>query len=123
MERTHKLKSYGLKATLPRLKLFEQSAQRHLAAEDVYRQMLTVGIDLNLATVYRVLTQFEQNGLLKKANWVVAKPSMSSMTKNGSMAISCRWSTALCTSFLIPRLRTGWRPSRRSRAFTWPTMW
>ncbi|MBO9642794.1 MAG: transcriptional repressor [Pseudacidovorax sp.] len=69
MDPTDKLKDSGLKATLPRmqvLRLFEQSPQRHLAAEDVYRQMLAEGIDLGLATVYRVLAQFEQAGLLRK---------------------------------------------------------
>ncbi len=61
------LKNAGLKATLPRLKvlsLFESSTQRHLSAEDVYRMLLTSGEDVGLATVYRVLTQFEQAGLL-----------------------------------------------------------
>jgi Fur family ferric uptake transcriptional regulator len=61
------LKNVGLKATLPRLKvlsLFESSPQRHLSAEDVYRLLLTSGEDVGLATVYRVLTQFEQAGLL-----------------------------------------------------------
>ena len=61
------LKSAGLKATLPRLKiinLFESSKVRHLTAEDVYRMLLGEGLDIGLATVYRVLTQFEQAGLL-----------------------------------------------------------
>lgn len=61
------LKSVGLKATLPRLKilsLFEHSAVRHLTAEDVYRLLLNEGVDIGLATIYRVLTQFEQAGLL-----------------------------------------------------------
>ena len=61
------LKNVGLKATLPRLKvlgLFENSVQRHLSAEDVYRMLLTSGEDVGLATVYRVLTQFEQAGIL-----------------------------------------------------------
>jgi len=61
------LKSVGLKATLPRLKilsLFETSNQRHLSAEDIYRVLLTEHEDIGLATVYRVLTQFEQAGLL-----------------------------------------------------------
>jgi Fur family ferric uptake transcriptional regulator len=59
----------GLKATLPRLKileLFEKSQVRHLNAEDVYRQLLAEGLDIGLATVYRVLTQFEQAGLLER---------------------------------------------------------
>ena len=61
------LKSVGLKATLPRLKvlsLFESSKERHLSAEDVYKVLLNSGDDVGLATVYRVLTQFEQAGLL-----------------------------------------------------------
>src|SRR3954466_2321 len=67
MSTPHDLKNAGLKATLPRLKiinLFEQSKVRHLSAEDVYRQLLADGLDVGLATVYRVLTQFEQAGLL-----------------------------------------------------------
>ena len=61
------LKTIGLKATLPRLRileLFEKSAVRHLSAEDVYKILLKEGTDTGLATVYRVLTQFEQAGLL-----------------------------------------------------------
>lgn len=61
------LKSIGLKATLPRLKvleLFEHSGKQHLTAEEVYRLLMTDHIDIGLATVYRVLTQFEQAGLL-----------------------------------------------------------
>src|SRR5262252_313437 len=67
MTTSHDLKSAGLKATLPRLRiinLFEQSKVRHLTAEDVYKQLLAEGVDVGLATVYRVLTQFEQAGLL-----------------------------------------------------------
>ena len=66
---THDLKSAGLKATLPRLKiinLFETSKVRHLTAEDVYKVLLAEGVDIGLATVYRVLTQFEQAGLLMR---------------------------------------------------------
>ncbi len=61
------LKTIGLKATLPRLKvlnLFETSPVRHLSAEDVYKTLMSEGMDVGLATVYRVLTQFEQAGLL-----------------------------------------------------------
>ena len=61
------LKSAGLKSTLPRLKvlsLFETSKERHLSAEEVYKLLLSSGDDVGLATVYRVLTQFEQAGLL-----------------------------------------------------------
>jgi Fur family ferric uptake transcriptional regulator len=61
------LKTIGLKATLPRLRIleiFEKSEVRHLSAEDVYKTLLREGTDTGLATVYRVLTQFEQAGLL-----------------------------------------------------------
>jgi Fur family ferric uptake transcriptional regulator len=61
------LKTIGLKATLPRLRvleIFEKSDVRHLSAEDVYKLLLKDGTDTGLATVYRVLTQFEQAGLL-----------------------------------------------------------
>ena len=67
MSQPHDLRSAGLKATLPRLKIinvFEQSRVRHLTAEDVYKVLLADGLDVGLATVYRVLTQFEQAGLL-----------------------------------------------------------
>ncbi len=67
MEQAAHLKSAGLKSTLPRLKvlsLFEEGGERHLSAEDVYRGLLAGGEDIGLATVYRVLTQFEQAGLL-----------------------------------------------------------
>lgn len=70
MEPSADLKRSGLKPTLPRLKilgLFLSSDQRHLAAEDVYRLLLAENADLGLATVYRVLGQFEQTGLLKKS--------------------------------------------------------
>ena len=70
------LKSAGLKATLPRLKiinLFEASKVRHLTAEDVYRLLLAEGLDIGLATVYRVLTQFEQAGLLVRHHFESGK--------------------------------------------------
>lgn len=68
-ENSKNLKTIGLKATYPRLKildLFQNSELRHLTAEDVYRQLMAEGMDIGLATVYRVLTQFEQAGLLER---------------------------------------------------------
>lgn len=70
------LKSSGLKATLPRLKIldiFQQSSVRHLSAEDVYKVLLTENMDVGLATVYRVLTQFEQAGLLHRNHFETGK--------------------------------------------------
>jgi Fur family ferric uptake transcriptional regulator len=66
------LKTIGLKATLPRLRvleLFQSGQQRHMTAEDVYRLLLAQSIDIGLATVYRVLTQFEQAGILKRSHF------------------------------------------------------
>ena len=70
------LKSSGLKATLPRLKIleiFQGSAVRHLSAEDVYKLLLAENLDVGLATVYRVLTQFEQAGLLSRNHFESGK--------------------------------------------------
>jgi Fur family ferric uptake transcriptional regulator len=70
------LKTAGLKATIPRLRiisLFEASQVRHLSAEDVYRMLLADGVDVGLATVYRVLTQFEQAGLLVRHHFESGK--------------------------------------------------
>ncbi|MES2580070.1 MAG: ferric iron uptake transcriptional regulator [Pseudomonadota bacterium] len=70
------LKNAGLKATLPRLKileLFENSKERHLSAEDVYKILITTGEDVGLATVYRVLTQFEEAGLLSRHHFESGK--------------------------------------------------
>ena len=72
MNRSEELKSSGLKATLPRLKIleiFEHSQRRHMTAEDVYRALITDGSDIGLATVYRVLMQFERAGLLTRSNF------------------------------------------------------
>lgn len=70
------LKASGLKATLPRLKIldiFQSSAVRHMSAEDVYKILLAENMDVGLATVYRVLTQFEQAGLLHRNHFETGK--------------------------------------------------
>jgi Fur family ferric uptake transcriptional regulator len=70
------LKSSGLKATLPRIKIleiFQRTERRHLTAEDVYKALLTEDADIGLATVYRVLMQFEQAGLLSRSNFESGK--------------------------------------------------
>jgi Fur family transcriptional regulator, ferric uptake regulator len=72
MSTVQSLKDSGLKATLPRrkiLELFENTKVRHLSAEDVYKALIAEGIDVGLATVYRVLTQFEHAGLLSRQNF------------------------------------------------------
>ncbi|HWZ48983.1 MAG TPA: ferric iron uptake transcriptional regulator [Herbaspirillum sp.] len=70
------LKASGLKATLPRLKIleiFQNSEVRHLSAEDVYKILLSDNMDVGLATVYRVLMQFEQAGLLQRNHFETGK--------------------------------------------------
>jgi Fur family ferric uptake transcriptional regulator len=69
MTHAEELKSSGLKATLPRLKIlevFQRSEQRHMSAEDIYKILLGEGSEIGLATVYRVLMQFEQAGILAR---------------------------------------------------------
>ena len=76
MSTVQSLKEIGLKATLPRrkiLELFEASKVRHMSAEDVYKALIAEGIDVGLATVYRVLTQFEQAGLLVRHHFESGK--------------------------------------------------
>jgi len=66
------LKSIGLKATFPRLKIldvFRKAEVRHMSAEDVYRALIGESVEIGLATVYRVLTQFEQAGLLVRSQF------------------------------------------------------
>jgi Fur family transcriptional regulator, ferric uptake regulator len=68
------LKRAGLKVTLPRLKILQilesqPEERQHMSAEDVYRALLEAGEDVGLATVYRVLTQFESAGLVERHNF------------------------------------------------------
>jgi len=70
------LKTTGLKVTAPRLKvldIFHRATSRHLTAEDVYRALLSDSVDIGLATVYRVLTQFEQAGILLRSHFESGK--------------------------------------------------
>jgi Fur family ferric uptake transcriptional regulator len=76
MTNIDELKSTGLKATVPRLKIlevFQRGTQRHMTAEDVFRVLLQERSDVGLATVYRVLTQFEQAGILSKSHFESGK--------------------------------------------------
>jgi len=76
MTQVEELKSSGLKATLPRIKIleiFQKTTLRHMTAEDVYKALLGEGADIGLATVYRVLMQFEQAGLLTRSHFESGK--------------------------------------------------
>ena len=66
------LKSAGLKVTLPRLKILEvleKSSNHHMSAEDIYRILMEQHQDVGVATIYRVLTQFEESGIVNKLNF------------------------------------------------------
>lgn len=72
MQQRQELRKAGLKITLPRLKILEileSAEQRHLSAEDIYKELLDSGEEIGLATVYRVLTQFESAGLVSRHNF------------------------------------------------------
>ena len=76
MTQIDELKNNGLKATLPRLKIleiFQSGVQRHMTAEDVFRHLLHENTDIGLATVYRVLLQFEQAGILSRNHFESGK--------------------------------------------------
>ena len=76
MTHVEELKSSGLKATLPRIKIlevFQQNSARHMTAEDVFKSLLAEGADIGLATVYRVLMQFEQAGILARSHFESGK--------------------------------------------------
>ena len=72
MVENHELRKAGLKVTLPRVKILQMldsTEQRHMSAEDVYKALMEAGEDVGLATVYRVLTQFESAGLVVRHNF------------------------------------------------------
>jgi len=76
MTHAEEIKNSGLKATLPRIKIleiFQRSPQRHLTAEDVFKLLLNDAADIGLATVYRVLMQFEQAGILSRNHFEAGK--------------------------------------------------
>ena len=76
MTHVDELKSSGLKATLPRLKIlevFQHAERRHMTAEDVFKALLSDGAEIGLATVYRVLMQFEQAGILSRNHFETGK--------------------------------------------------
>ncbi len=71
-KKKHELQTVGLKVTVPRIKILEilqKADRRHMSAEDVYKGLLEAGEEVGLATVYRVLTQFEKAGLVQRHNF------------------------------------------------------
>ena len=94
------LKKIGLKATLPRLKILrilEEAKVRHMTAEDVYKILLAAGEEVGLATVYRVLTQFEGAGLVIRHNFE-GRARYSRLIKEATMTTWCASSAARFSS-------------------------
>jgi Fur family ferric uptake transcriptional regulator len=89
---THELKKAGLKVTLPRIKILEvleQNADQHLSAEDIYRILLEQGEEIGLATVYRVLTQFEDAEIVTRHQFEGGKAVFELVAKGNHDHIVC----------------------------------
>jgi len=89
---THELKKAGLKVTLPRIKILEvleQNADQHLSAEDIYRLLLDQGEEIGLATVYRVLTQFESAEIVTRHQFEGGKAVFELVAKGNHDHIVC----------------------------------
>jgi len=111
MASSAELKRAGLKATLPRLKILgilEDSKDPHLAAEDIYKRLLSMGEEVGLATVYRVLTQFETAGLVIRHNFEGDR-SVFEINHGGHhdhmVCVSCRKVFEFCDSAIEQRQR------------------
>ena len=110
------LKSTGLKATVPRqkiLEIFQKGMQRHMTAEDVYKQLLKDNADIGLATVYRVLTQFEQAGLLSRNHFESGKAVYELNEGQHHDHMVCQ-TAARWKSFTMPKLKSA------STMWPWP---
>jgi len=123
MTTSDEIKSTGLKATLPRLKIleiFQQGKQRHMTAEDVFRVLLEHESDVGLATIYRVLAQFERADILVRSLLRARKRFMNSM--RGSITIIwCASIVAKWKSFTTPKLKNVNTQWPRPRALPSPT--
>lgn len=87
------LRKAGLKVTLPRIKileLLENSVPHHLSAEDIYKKLLEQGEDVGLATVYRVLTQFEAAGIVQRHNFDANHSVFEIMPENSHDHLICQ---------------------------------
>ena len=120
MTHAEELKSSGLKATLPRIKIlevFQQSVERHLTAEDVYKTLLNEGSDIALATVYLVLMQFEQAGILARSHFESGKSvfELNEGTHHDHLlCLSC----GRVEEFFDPEIEARQREVAASRGFT-----
>ncbi|MFZ4076702.1 MAG: ferric iron uptake transcriptional regulator [Legionellaceae bacterium] len=109
MEESQQLKEAGLKITLPRLKIlqiFEQSTLRHLSAEEIYTALADMGEEVGLATVYRVLAQFEAAGLIHRHHFD-SEHSVFELNKDDHhdhvVCIKCRCVVEFCDELIEER--------------------
>jgi Fe2+ or Zn2+ uptake regulation protein len=114
----------GLKATIPGLKIlevFQRSSQRHLTAEDVFRVLLQERSDVGLATVYRVLTQFEQASILSRSHFESGKAVYELNEGQHHDHLVCL-DCGKVEEFLTPKSKAANTPSRRQKDFPYRTM-
>ena len=111
------LRNAGLKVTLPRLKILDIMADgsaRHMSAEDIYKKLLVSNQDIGLATVYRVLTQFEAAGLVTRHHFE-AVPRSSNSTRADTTITSCVLTAAASKS--------SWTVGSKSSSTRWRSAW
>ena len=114
------LRKAGLKVTLPRLKILEileGSTTRHLSAEDIYRRLIESNEDIGLATVYRVLTQFEAAGLVTRHHFEDGMAVFELNAGRRITTISCVWTAAASKSSSIRKSKSARKRSPRSLGF------
>ena len=119
MTNADELKSSGLKATLPRIKIlevFQNTTRRHMTAEDVFKALLAEGADVGLATVYRVLMQFEQAGLLTRSNFESGKAVFELNEGQHHDHLVCL-SCGRVEEFFDPEIEKRQRPVAEARGF------
>ncbi|GAA0742368.1 ferric iron uptake transcriptional regulator [Ideonella azotifigens] len=113
------LKSSGLKATLPRIRIlevFQKTQQRHMTAEDVFKALMNEGADIGLATVYRVLMQFEQAGILARSHFESGKSVFELNEGNHHDHLVCL-SCGRVEEFFDPEIESRQRAVAQSRGF------
>lgn len=120
MTQVEELKSSGLKATLPRiriLEIFQKAQQRHMTAEDVFKALLADGSDIGLATVYRVLMQFEQAGILARNHFESGKSVFELNEGQHHDHLVCM-SCGRVEEFFDPEIEARQRAVAQARGFT-----
>ncbi len=126
MVENNELRKAGLKVTLPRVKILQMldtTEQRHMSAEDVYKALMEAGEDVGLATVYRVLTQFEAAGLVVRHNFDGGH-AVFELADTATMITWWMWIPAKSSSSPMPRSKSVSARSSKSMVSNWSiTTW